>query len=97
MYKKHPVGFCFANLTNEKIANVPLVAIIKKHRNMGFGKIMLKQLLDKLLTSAITEGWSLKELNASCDADNAAAVSMYTAIGFTEEYTYPLAYHPKNG
>jgi ribosomal protein S18 acetylase RimI-like enzyme len=83
-------------LTNEKIANVPIVAIIKKHRNLGFGKIMLKQMLDKLLTSAITEGWSLKELNASCDADNTAAVSMYTAIGFTEEYTYPLAYHPKN-
>ena len=96
LYKKHPVGFCFANLTNDKIANVPIVAILKKHRNQGYGKVLLKQLLDNILTSAITEGWTLKELNASCDADNISAVSMYTAIGFTEEYTYPLAYHPKN-
>lgn len=95
LYKKHPVGFCFANLTNEKIANIPLVAILKKHRNYGFGKIMLKQLVDNLLTSAITGGWPLKELNASCDSDNSAAVKMYTFVGFSEEYTYPQAYHPK--
>lgn len=96
LYKKHPVGFCFANLTNEKIANIPIVAILKKHRNYGFGKILLKQLVDNLLTSAIAGGWALKELNASCDSDNLAAVKMYNSIGFTEEYTYPQAYHPKN-
>ena len=95
LYKKKPVGFCFANLTNEKIANVPIVAISKKHRNYGFGKILLKQLVDNLLTTAITSGWILKELNASCDSDNESAVNMYTTIGFTEEYTYPQAYHPK--
>ncbi len=96
LYKKHPVGFCFANLTNDKIANVPIVAILKKHRNYGFGKILLKQLVDNLLTSAITGGWVLKELNASCDSDNISAVSMYNAIGFTEQYTYPQAYHSKS-
>ena len=95
LYKKKPVGFCFANLTNEKIANVPIVAISKKHRNYGFGKILLKQLVDNLLTTAITSGWILKELNASCDSDNESAVNMYTTIGFTEEYTYSQAYHPK--
>ncbi len=95
LYKKHPVGFCFANLTNDKIANVPIVAILKKHRNYGFGKILLKQLVDNLLTSAITGGWMLKELNASCDSDNIAAVNMYKAIGFTEQYTYPQAYYNK--
>lgn len=96
VYKKHPVGFCFANLTNNKIANVPLTAILKKHRNYGFGKVLLKQLVDNLLHSAITGGWMLRELNASCDSDNIAAVSMYNSIGFTEQYTYPQAYHPKN-
>lgn len=96
VYKKHPVGFCFANLTNDKIANVPIVAILKKHRNYGFGKMLLKQLVDNLLTSAITSGWTLKELNASCDSDNMAAVSMYTSIGFKEDYTYPQAYRPKS-
>ncbi len=95
LYKKHPVGFCFANLTNDKIANVPIVAILKKHRNYGFGKILLKQLVDNLLTSAITGGWMLKELNASCDSDNIAAVNMYKTIGFTEQYTYPQAYYNK--
>jgi len=95
LYKKRPVGFCFANLTNEKIANVPIVAILKKHRNYGFGKILLKQLVDNLVTSAIAGGWNLKELNASCDSDNISAVNMYTAIGFTEQYTYPQAYHSK--
>ena len=95
LYKKHPVGFCFANMTNDKIANVPIVAILKKHRNYGFGKMLLKQLVDNLLTSAITGGWALKELNASCDSDSVAAVNMYTAIGFTEQYTYPQAYHSK--
>ena len=95
LYKKRPVGFCFANLTNDKIANVPIVAILKKHRNYGFGKILLKQLVDNLLTSAITGGWMLKELNASCDSDNVAAVNMYNAIGFTEQYTYPQAYYSK--
>lgn len=96
VYKKHPVGFCFANLTNDKIANVPIVAILKKHRNYGFGKILLKQLVDNLLTSAINSGWALKELNASCDSDNMSAVSMYNSIGFKEQYTYPQAYHPKS-
>ncbi|MBQ4078957.1 GNAT family N-acetyltransferase [bacterium] len=96
LYKKHPVGFCFANMTNDKIANVPIVAILKKHRNYGFGKILLKQLVDNLLTSAITGGWILKELNASCDSDNISAVNMYNAIGFTEQYTYPQAYHSKS-
>lgn len=95
VYKKRPVGFCFANLTNKTIANIPLVAILRKHRQAGFGKILLKQLVDNLLTSAISQGWQLKELNASCDADNIAAVSMYNSVGFTEEYTYAQAYHPK--
>ncbi|MBQ4122527.1 GNAT family N-acetyltransferase [bacterium] len=93
LYKKRPIGVCFANLTNEEIANVPIVAILKKHRHKGFGKILLKHLVDSLLTSSISGGWGLKELNASCDSDNIAAVNMYTTNGFTESYSYPQAYH----
>ncbi len=95
IYKKHPVGVCFANLTGETIANIPICAILKEHRNSGFGKILLKQLIDNLLTTAITKGWLLKEINASCDSDNRSAVGMYSSVGFTEEYTYAQAYHPK--
>ena len=94
VYKKRPVGFCFANLTNDKIANVPIVAILKKYRHQRYGKMLLKYMIDNLLTSAITGGWELKEINASCDSDNIAAVNMYNANGFTEQYSYPMAYHP---
>ena len=94
LYKKRPDGFCFANLTNDKIANIPLVAILKKHRNNGFGKMLLKRAVDSLLSSAISGGWKLKELNASCDSDNITALGMYTANGFSEKYSYPQAYHP---
>ena len=93
MHKRRPVGFCFANLTNDKIANIPIAAILKKHRGNGFSKILLKSLIVDLLNSVITEGRALKELNASCDADNIAAVSMYLSAGFSEDYTYPIAYH----
>ncbi len=94
IYRRRPVGIYFANLTNEKIANIPIAAIIQKHRNLGFGKVILKQLVDDLLSTAINDGWTLKEINASCDSDNLSAVNMYKAIGFTEQYTYPQAYHP---
>ncbi|MCD7879847.1 MAG: GNAT family N-acetyltransferase [Candidatus Gastranaerophilales bacterium] len=93
LYKKRPVGICFANLTNKTIANVPIAAILKKHRNYGFGKILLKKLVEDLLTSSISNGWMLKEINASCDSDNIPSVNMYSAIGFTKQYTYPLAYY----
>lgn len=92
LYKKHPVGFCFANLTNDKIANIPLVAILKKHRNYKFGKRLTKELVENIITSAITQGWNLKEVNASCDSDNMASVNMYTSVGFSEKYSYPQAY-----
>ena len=92
LYKKHPVGFCFANLTNDKIANIPLVAILKKHRNYKFGKRLTKELVENIITSAITQGWNLKEINASCDSDNMASVNMYTSVGFSEKYSYPQAY-----
>ncbi|MCD7739976.1 MAG: GNAT family N-acetyltransferase [Candidatus Gastranaerophilales bacterium] len=95
LYKKTPVGFCFVNLTNNKIANIPIAAILKKHRNNGYGKMLLKKAVDDLLNSAISEGRELRELNASCDSDNFAAVRMYDSVGFIEEYRYPLAYHPK--
>lgn len=93
LYKNRPVGICLANLTNNEIANVPIVAILKKHRHKGFGKTLLKNLVDSLLTSAISGGWGLKELNASCDSDNIASVNMYTSNGFSESYSYPQAYH----
>lgn len=96
LYKKHPIGLIFANLTNEKIANIPISAIVKKHRNIGLGKVLLKHLVDDLIESNISGGWKLKELNVSCDFDNEPAVKMYSDIGFTQAYTYAQAYLPKS-
>ncbi len=96
LYKNRPAGIIFANLTNDKIANIPIAAILKKHRHNGFGKIMLKQLMDNLINTALTEGWGLKELNVSCDSDNISAYLMYTALGFVQQYTYQQAYRPKS-
>ncbi len=94
IYKKRPVGICFANRTNKQIANIPIVGILKKHRNLGFGKLLLNSLLNDLISTSVSEGWSLKEINASCDSDNMSSVNMYKANGFTEQYTYPQAYFP---
>lgn len=91
LYKKHVAGICFANLTNSEIANIPLVAIQKKHRGKGFGKILLKSVSENIIRCAITYGWNLKEINATCDCDNIASVRMYNAIGFSEKYSYPQA------
>ena len=93
LYKRRPVGVCFANLTNDKIANIPIVAILKKYRGNGFSKILLKNLLSDLLNYVIVEGKVLKEINVSCDSENTPALRMYESAGFTPDYTYPIAYH----
>lgn len=93
LYKGAPAGFCLVNLTNENIANIPIAAILKEHRGRGLSRIMMKKLIYDLLSAALVNGWSLKELNASCDSDNEAAVKMYKSAGFTEDYTYLTAYH----
>lgn len=95
LYKNRPVGIIFVNLTNDKIANIPISAILKKYRHKGFGKIILKQVIENLLNSALSEGWGLKELNVSCDSDNLSAYLMYNSLGFTQQYTYKQAYRPK--
>lgn len=95
LYKNRPIGVFFANLTNNKIANIPITAILKKHQNIGLGRIVLKQLVDNLLNISISQGWGLKELNVSCDTDNISAYKMYTGLGFTPQYTYLQAYLPK--
>lgn len=94
LYKEKPVGFCFANLTSEKIGNIPLIAIEKKYKGRGFSKYLLKNCVENILNSAMNQGWSLLEVNASVDTDNFSAVKMYRSAGFKEDYIYPQAYKP---
>lgn len=93
LYKKHPIGFCFLNLTNDKIANIPILAILKKYRGNGYSKIMLKHLISNLLNYAEIKQPSLSELNVSCDSNNKSALNSYLSAGFSIDYTYPIAYH----
>ncbi len=94
LHKNQPVGFCFANLTNDKIANIPVTAILKKYRGNCFSIILIKNLLSDLLNYSIVNGNTPIELNVSCDSDNIPAVRMYSSTGFTKDYSYPTAYHP---
>ena len=94
LYKDKPVGFCFANLTSQKIGNIPLVAVDKKYRARGFSKMLLKNCIENIVNTAINQGMPLLEVNASVDTDNYPAVKMYRAVGFKEDYHYPQAYKP---
>ncbi|MDD3236981.1 MAG: GNAT family N-acetyltransferase [Candidatus Gastranaerophilales bacterium] len=94
LYKDKPVGFCFANLTNAKIGNIPLVAVDKKFRGRGYSKILLHSCLDNIVCSAMNQGLPLVEVNASVDTENYPAIKMYRAVGFKEDYTYPQAFRP---
>ncbi len=94
LYRDKPIGFCFANLTNSQIANIPLIAIDKKYRSRGYSKLLLKTCVDNIVSSAINQGWSLQEVNASADTENYQAIKMYRSVGFKEDYTYPQAYKP---
>ncbi len=94
LYRDKPVGLCFANLTNDNIANIPLIAVDKKYRSRGYSKLLLKNCVENIVNSAFNQGWSLHEINASADTENYQAIKMYRSIGFKEDYTYPQAYRP---
>lgn len=91
LYKKKPVGICFANITAGRIANIPLVGMLKEHCSNGLGEALLYNTM-KLLTEK--SGLSLSELNASTETDNYAALKMYRRLGFKEDYYYTQAYRP---
>lgn len=93
LHKDKPVGFCLANITAGKIANIPLIGIIPTHHGKGLSEKLLyntvKLLIDKHLSH-------LSEVNASTETDNYPALKMYRRIGFKEDYSYPQAYKSCN-
>ena len=94
LYRDKPIGFCFANLTNPRIGNIPIVVVDKKYRGRGFSKLLLKTCVDSILNTAFNQGLALQEVNACVDTSNFQAVKMYRAVGFKEDYSYPQAYRP---
>lgn len=89
-------GICFANITGGTIANIPLVGLSKAHRGKGLGKYLLASVVSELQTKSKSGELTLTEVNASVETDNFAAVKMYRALGFKEDYSYPQAFRPND-
>jgi len=85
-------GICFVNMTNAIIANIPLVGIKHTNMNKGFGKILLKNSVEKVIKMIINAKIMANEINATVETDNYPALRMYRKIGFREDITYPHAY-----
>lgn len=93
--KNELIGLCFVNLTNSKIANIPILAVANKYKNQGFGTLLLKNSLVEVYSSVMNGKRALKELNATCDRDFLPAYKAYLSVGFKEDEFYKLAYKPK--
>jgi GNAT superfamily N-acetyltransferase len=87
-----PVGFCFANVTGGRIANIPIVALSREHQGKGLSKFMLKFTLDKMIEWEEKGEKGLIEVNTCTETNNFQALKLYRHIGFKEDYNYPQAY-----
>lgn len=91
LFKEKPVGICLANITAGKIANIPLVGMLKEHCSKGLGEAMLYNTLKLLINLHLSH---LSEVNASTETNNYPALKMYRRLGFKEDYNYTQAYRP---
>lgn len=94
LYKGEPVGFCFMNLTDGRIANIPIFAIKKEHQGKGLSKYLLKKSVNQLIEWADKSIKPISEVNTTTETNNSQALKMYRNIGFKEDYTYAQAYLP---
>ena len=92
LYDDSPVGFVFANITGGKIANVPLVAIDKKHRGHGFSENLLSRSIKMIVDWTKIGKQVFSEVNVTTETNNYKALKLYRKIGFREDFCYPQAY-----
>lgn len=92
LYNGKPVGFCFMNLTDGKIANIPIFGLKKEHQGLGLSKIMLRNSLEKLIAMEESGERPISEVNTTTETDNYQALKLYRHLGFKEDYDYPQAY-----
>ena len=85
-------GISFANLTTPEIANLPLVAVSKKHRGKGFSKNLLQRSVRTIVDGAKLKENRCTEINVTTETNNYKALKMYRRVGFKEDYCYPQAY-----
>ncbi len=94
LHNGRPCGFCFANITGGKIANIPLVSITKEHQGKGLAKYLIKKTVETILKKVQTGERDFTEVNVSAETNNIPALKMYRHIGFKEDYSYPQSYLP---
>ena len=92
LHMDKPVGIVFANLTTDKIANIPLVAINRDFRGKGYSVHMLNRTLGVVRNYVNNGVRNLNEINVTTETDNYGALKMYRATGFKEDYSYTQAY-----
>ncbi len=93
-YKNKPVGFCFANVTGNKIVNIPIFAISKDHQSKGLSKYLLGETLHKVIILCDENELPITEINTNTETNNFQALKMYRNLGFKEDYNYPQSYLP---
>lgn len=94
MCNNNPVGFCFMNLTNGQIVNIPIVAIKKEHQGRSLSKIMLKYSMERIIDMVENAKQPITEINTCTETNNFQALKMYRHLGFKEDYSYPQSYLP---
>lgn len=94
LYNGRPCGFCFANVTGGKIANIPLVSIENEHKGKGLAKYLIKKTVETILKKVQSGERDFTEVNVSAETNNIPALKMYRHIGFKEDYSYPQSYLP---
>lgn len=87
-------GVCFTNITNGKIANIPIFAIAKEHQGKGLAKHLLKRSINLLADKNQQGVRGFTEINTTTETDNYPALNMYRGIGFKEDYCYPQSFLP---
>ena len=92
LYNDSPIGFAFANVTGGTIANLPLVAIEKEHREHGFSEHLLNRSIKTLVDWTKLGKRQFSEVNVTTETNNYKALKMYRKIGFREDFCYPQAY-----
>jgi len=94
LFNEKPCGFCFVNITANKIANIPIFAIAPEHQGKGLSKHLLKKSVQTLLDWVKSDKKHFTEINTTTETDNYQALKMYRHIGFKEDYCYPQVYLP---
>lgn len=94
LFENKLCGFCFVNITDGKIANVPIFAIEPEHQGQGLSKHLLKSSILALMDLIKSNKRNFTEINTTTETDNYQALKMYRHIGFKEDYCYPQAYLP---